>query len=76
MGFGDDKFETLIQIKGCTKVRCGNIKEENGKKEVAIQRGASRWNGFYLQEALQTSSNKNEREETRKGWVALDNDTA
>lgn len=35
MGFGDDKFETLIQIKGCTKVRCGNIKEENGKKEAA-----------------------------------------
>lgn len=43
MGFGDDKFETLLEIEGCTKM--WKYKRENGKKSgctvVAIQRGAS-----------------------------------
>lgn len=81
MGFGDDKFETLLEIKGCTKVRCGNIKEENGKQGGAQRlpfRGAlvSKMYFIYRKHCRLAAIRMKEKKGTCKGWVALDNHTA
>lgn len=81
MGFGDHKFETLLEIKGCTKVRCGNMKEEKGKKGGAHRmpfRGAlaSEMDFIYRKRCGLAAIRMKEKKGTCKGWVALDNDTA